>query len=462
MGGCPTFLLTLLRRLVASFHPRTMPALSRRNYQREVLGAAFFFVGVAVIEGGVVSVIVRKGYESALPVAGLNFIVGLLASAPEWANLLSFFWAAVAHGRDKIRVITVLHAAVLLAIAVMALAPRTAWGVWVVIACVFSARVCMAGVVTLRATVWRANYPRHERPRIAGKIATIQALVLAGVALALGAGKDVSDLVYRVLMLAAAGTAEVGVVIYSRIRLRGRRRLLRLERHASHRPTFNPLRHLHILRDDRHYAAFQLWMSVLGAGNLLLVAPLAIFLRERMQMEAVDSIVVIYALPHLVMPWAIPYWSRRLARRHVVRFRARHSWVFVVAQGLIFLAAAAHQPALLYLGSVLLGVGFAGGTLAWNLGHLDFAPAHRATDYMAVHVMLNGVRGLVAPLTGVALYEVLKATGSGREHWVFALSVVLCAAGAIGFGRLARRMGPAAALPPREEVSPAIPGTLAR
>lgn len=444
--------VALVNRAVGSFHPRHVGRGARGNYRRELAAAALFPVGLAVVEGAVISVMVRKGYETALSVGVLNFVVGLLAASPECANLLSFVWTVVAHGRDKVRVINLLQWGILLMVAAVGVAPRSAWGVWVVVAAVFAARVLMAGVVTLRATVWRANYLRHERARITGKITTIQVVVLSGMALLLGAGKDASEGAYRAIILSAAAVAAVGVVAYGRVRVRRRRALASAERRAgSHeRPSLNPLGALRVLGQDAEYARFQVWMFVLGVGNLMLTAPLAITLRERFGMGAMDSVIITYVLPYLVIPLAIPYWSRRLSRRHVVRFRAKHSWVFVVSQSVILLGTVTRSIGLLYVGAVLQGVGFAGGSLAWNLGHLDFAPAHRATEYMGAHVMLNGIRGLLAPLLAVSIYEALKEAHQGAEAWVFAFSVPVCAAGAIGFGVLARSMGERGHAPPRE------------
>ena len=36
-----------------------------------------------------------------------------------------------------------------------------------------------SGVITIRTSVWRANYPDADRAKIAGKLATMQAIMLA-------------------------------------------------------------------------------------------------------------------------------------------------------------------------------------------------------------------------------------------------------------------------------------------
>src|SRR5690606_39328810 len=89
----------------------------------------------------------------------------------------------------------------------------------------------------------------------------------------------------------------------------------------------------------------------------MLTAALALTLRDQFGLGAFQSMVVMSSVPYLVIPWAIPYWARLLARRHVVRFRVVHSWLFVVAQSVVLLAAVTHTVELMYIGALFLGVG---------------------------------------------------------------------------------------------------------
>lgn len=426
-----------------------MGAFSRANYRRELVASLFFPVALAAVEGAVVAVVVKKAYTGVVPPVHLAYAVGVLASAGELANITSFLWAAVAHGRRKIRFIAALMAVVAAMVAVVAVAPRTPAGLWVLAGAVLAARVSMAGVFTLRATVWRANYGRGDRARATGKFSTIQVMVVACVALAVGACQDRSAEWFRVVLLAASAMGAVGVAAYSRVRVRGHRRLVLDERDEEDGPTFSPLSLWRVLRADRHFAAFMLCMFIIGTGNLMLTAPLTLTLADEFGLGSMPSMVIMTVLPYLVIPWAIPAWTRLMARRHVVRFRVVHSWVFVASQAVVLVAAVTRTLELMYIGALFQGIAFAGGSLAWNLGHLDFAPPHKASQYMGVHVTLNGVRGLLAPFLAVSIYEGLRGWRAGAEHWVFACSVVLCAAGAIGFAWLARAMGPAADSPGR-------------
>ncbi len=433
---------------VRSLH---LPQTVRRNYRFELTATMFFSLALAMVEGGAMGVIVKNAFTGVVPERNLNYAVGIITAAPEFANMTSFLWAAWTHGKPKVRVVNALQLGVLIMLVAMAFMPRSASGLWALIACMILARVCLSGVVTLRSTVWRANYMRSYRASVTGRLASIQSVIVATTGLALGALMDFSNQSFRVALPIAAAAGLAGVLAYSRLRVRHERTMLRLERidSLSRPPSLNPMALFGTLRRDHNYAWFMLWMFILGSGNLMLTAPLVITLREQFGLEYLRGIVVIQSIPYLVMLPVIPLWARYLDRVHIVRFRSVHSWAFVLAQVCVCLAALLHALPLIYVGAVFLGIGYAGGTLAWNLGHLDFAPAARASEYMGVHVTLNGVRGLIAPIVAVAAYEALGVHNAGS--WVFGISVVLCIIGALGFSHLRRRIGRDG---PRRETDP--------
>ena len=87
----------------------------------------------------------------------------------------------------------------------------------------------------------------------------------------------------------------------------------------------------------------------------------------------------------------------------------------------------AHEPVVLPLGVALFalrgflhGASLGGGALAWNLGHLHFAKPEDAEIYMGIHVFLTGVRGLIAPLAGIWLWQQM-----GWQVWLIAIALCL-------------------------------------
>lgn len=434
------FFLSSARRYL----PSGMSARYRRNYARELLAWGLLPIMLGMLEGGVVGITAKKSFGGQVDPDLLDLVIGLLVGLPASANLTSFAWAAFAHGRHKIRFVVSLQVVTILAIAAVCLAAPTAWGFLLFAVAVAVGRIAWAGVVTLRTTIWASNYPRQDRPRIAGAFASIQALCLALVTFLTGLLLDENPDAYRWVYPLAASIGMVGAWSYSRIRVRGHGRMLASERDHKKsadklKPTINPLGILRLLNNDRGFAAFMLCLFLIGTGNIMVTAPLVIILDDQFKLDYVQAIAILTSIPILIMPFSIPIWSRLLAKVHVVRFRSIHSWIFIVKNLLVFMCILYSWLPGIYIAAVIQGIGFGGGVLAWNLGHHDFASPQSSTQYMGVHVTLTGIRGLLAPLFGVFIYKMLLDQGSATGGGVYLVAALLGILGATGFLLLSKR-----------------------
>ena len=399
---------------------------------------------LGMLEGGVVGITAKKSFSGHVDPDLLDLVIGLLVGLPASANLTSFAWAALANGKHKIRFVVTLQAITILSIAAVCFAAPTAWGFIVFALAVACGRIAWAGVVTMRTMIWASNYPRPDRPRIAGAFASIQALCLALVTFLTGFLLDENPDAYRWVYPLAASIGLMGAWSYSRIRVRRHEKILEAERNRGASagklsPTINPLGILRLLRSDRGFAAFMLCLFLIGTGNIMVTAPLVIILDEQFHLDYVKAIAILTSIPILLMPFSIPIWSRLLARVHVVRFRSIHSWVFVIKNLLVFACILGNWLPGIYIAAVIQGIGYGGGVLAWNLGHHDFAAPESSTQYMGVHVTLTGIRGLLAPLLGVFIYKLLVGDGSSTGGGIFLIAAILGVLGATGFLLLSRR-----------------------
>ena len=427
-------------RAVASFHPRAQPYMLRANYARELAAWSVLPLMLGTVEGGIVGVLVKTYFAGTVTPATLNMAVAIVAGAPAFANITSFLWAAMSHGRHKIRMLVGLQVAAAMCVGLVAVAPRAPIGLLVITMGAVGARICWSGVVTIRSTVWRANYPRHMRARLAGKLATVQALAMTAAGLGIGLAMKIDDDAFRLLYPLAALCGFGGAWIYRGLRLRGHRALLRAERSDARGGQFNPLELRRVLLDDERFRRYMTCMFVFGTGNLMVTAPLVIMLKDRFELDPFVSVLIVASISTLLMPLSIPIWSRLLDRMHVIRFRAIHSWSFTASTATFLVGALTNQVWLLWVGAIFKGLAFGGGVLGWNLGHHDFAPPERASQYMGVHVTLTGIRGLLAPIIAVCLYEILEWIHPGAGPWTLAVCLALSTIGAVWFALMRRTL----------------------
>ncbi len=446
---------SLWGRTIGAYAPKRVPAMSRANYRWELRASFFLPFLLTVFEGSVVSVLVRIAFEGSVNDRLLNTITGIVAVAPALANLSSFVWVRLSHGVDKVRFMTVLHAVMAVMALGVALVPKNAPGLIALALLVLLGRSCWAGVTTIRSTVWKLNYPSGSRAKLTGPFAMITVLMVAALGAGMGVLMQFDDRAFRYIIPVGCVLGLVGRHFWTRVRLRGGPAMLRIENATNRRdgPSFNPARMARVLIDDRAYAAYMLCQFLLGMGNIAAMTLLAVILREVFGAGYILGLLISTVVQYTVMPFAIPLWARLFDKTHIVRFRAIHSWVFVLALACLFAAVQLKLVGLLFLFSALTGIAYAGGVLGWTLGHLDFAPPDKASQYMGVHVTLTGVRGLLAAALGVQIYEWLGGASGGAAPAV-GICLALTTVGAIGFVLMSRRLLPP---PNHPEPGPIVP-----
>ncbi len=451
----------MLADYLRSFLPRSQPWITRQSYAHEIITASTYPVAMALIEGGVIGILAAKAFD----VTALQFAI--IMAAPNFANLTSFLWAQWSRGKPKVAFLNRVQYALLLLVAAIALLPTNPLGAWLLTAQVIVMRCLVAGVVTLRSTIWRHNYPRHVRASVTGRITLIQSLIVA-VAPLLGYGLlDPYPHAFPYVYLAGALVGTIGAIAYGKVRLRGEKELLAFERRAT-RPSphgtpapiyeFDPTPQQetfwYVLRHDHHYRRYMLWQFVAGGSNMMGEIVLIYVVADMTRHLANGYFVAIgltTALPMIVSVLTLSLWARQLDHMHIARFRAKQSWWWIADQLTNWVS--------LYFGSLWLlagarciqGAARSAGMLAWNLGHNDFASRRLVAVYMGIHVTLTGVRGAIVPFLGMWLYQGMprftlpwvnvRLPGfDGLHVHLFLITTLLMVISNRGFSQLAKSM----------------------
>jgi MFS family permease len=400
------------------------------------------------MEGGFVGVIADKVYHVH------PGVLALVTAAPMFGLLSSFVWAQLALGRRKVPFATTLMCLFVGAAAVVAMLPKGPVGGWLLVASMIAARLLLGGIITIRSLVWTFNYPREARARVTSRLQFVTISAMTTTSLAGGVFLDAHPEGFRYVYGIGSVLAALGVLSFSRVRIIDEPAQLSRERAAPTEPrtVAAPLVSAwRVLREDLIYARYQACQFLIGVSNMMIEAPLIYLVSHQLQASYTISIAITLAIPLGFSLLTLPLWAAYLDRVHISEFRARHSWVWVLAQAVTWFGAIHGSLLWIGLGRVLLGMGRGGGALAWQLGHNDFARPENVGLYMGVHVTLTGVRGAFAPFLGMALYlgwaaAELPVAGirlpgfQGLGGHLIGLACLVGSLGAVGYWRLHRRV----------------------
>ncbi len=432
---------------------RTLPFLTRRNYYFEFWHLLPWSVLVGLVEGQFASVVVSKSFS------GSPLLVSIATATPVGSLLFSLFWGMLCAGRPKIRLATLFASGTALCASLTAAIPTSEFGaIWFVVQ-IAASQVFLAGVVTVRSAIWRSNYPRASRGRIAARLQAVRFLISVFTVLAAAALCDKNPSAFRIIYPCAAGFGVIGILFLQRLHIRGERKELAqhklrgtdesslkngTRRHEAV-SLFSPKnvfgQAFRVLRNDRRFRTYCIAQILIGIANLMTFAVVVLIITRDLPLSGQASFwissALITSLPRLVMLGCLGRWGRLFDRIGVVRFRVVNVlvWTSSLVFGLIacrlviddhcnnpsvFLAAIAF----FVLRAIFQGLGYGGGALAWNLGHLHFAKPEEAEIYMGIHVSLTGLRGTIAPLGGMWLWQ--YAGLSISSVWAIAIGLSLC------------------------------------
>ncbi len=415
----------------------------QKSFRREQLCELTLPLATSLMEGGFVAVVAAKTFDAE------PWVIAVISAAPMFGNLSSFFWNHIATGRPKVPMVVLLQSLVLLCVAAIAVSPQNKNGAWILLVSVVLSRMLIAGILTARSVAWSLNYERSLRARATGRLQSITSLMVVVTTGVGGLVLDESPENFRWLYGAGAVLGSLGVWSFWGVNVVGEQRHRVLERRGT-RDGSGRNNFFAILRDDGRYARYQLHQFISGAASMMLEPPLVYLVSKQIGASYLASIGIVLLIPFLTMLATLPWWARYLDRVHVAEFRARQNFIWVL--GILVMFVGAWQLSLWWLaaGRFVISIVNGGGSLAWQLGHNDFAPRDRLSGYMGVHVTLTGVRGAFAPFLGMALYLGWDAKGyvpgsTGLGAWVFMVSAVMGVIAWRGFDKLRREIGPRAA-----------------
>ncbi len=414
---------------------------SEAAFRREIAPWALLGLTLGLVEGATAAVLIKKTFADAADPWIVNLAVGFVSGAPALSNVVSFIWANIAHGRARIGLMVGLQAAFAILVGLLGVAPRALGGLAFAVVSILVARVVWTGILTVRAAVWSANYPRAAIGRYTGRIVIVSSLAvsLAATMAAWTLDKHVID--SRWLFGAGAAAGLLAAWLYRAARVRREFALLAEENAAVGRTEPFSLGMLfEILRRDPHFREYMFWMGIYGGGNLMLTSQLVVIFSEHLHLSASLQIALLSVVPLGLLPFFVPFWARMFDRGHIVEYRSRQGWALVAAVLAVTMGTWLANLALLWIGSILLAFAYAGANLGWNLGHNDFAAVGRAQHYMGVHVTLTGVRGAIGPPAGILIYQWLESLRPGLGIYSLVLPLIFVTVGAAGFSHMRRQM----------------------
>ncbi|GIT29655.1 MAG: hypothetical protein Ct9H300mP1_17010 [Planctomycetaceae bacterium] len=250
--------------------------------------------------------------------------------------------------------------------------------------------------------MYRVLYPTTHRGAAVGILKAIMAVAALLITAAGYLWFNYQESLYWVLFLAGAALLLAGSLFYGAIPVRPDDSMA-VTGSGSSLVAF--ARGLKVFFTDRRFLLYQIGFSFAGTANHMVFWMVPNLCTKYLGLGDEGTRFISALMPALLVTFSAPFWGRYLdpgqpddRSCHVQRAARDRVRVFAVGglTGMVWLVVIA---------ALLHGVSAGGSAVNWLTGSLHFAGRDRVSLYNAIHVGLTGLRGFVAPLVGVVLYE---------------------------------------------------------
>ncbi len=265
--------------------------------------------------------------------------------------------------------------------------------------------ICRSAAIPYLTSIYSDNYPHHKRGKSFSKplLLTVAISSLFGLvgSLLLEINIIYFNWVFTVVGICALAKAWA---IYS------------MPSKAIEKNSHNhPFGSFGYIMKDREFGYVLFTWFIMGFANLW-VLPLRVdyVASSAYGIEASPVIValIITIIPETIRFLFIPFWARLFDRMNFILLRMILNVLFGIGIGLFFISK---NLLIIGTGSALIGLAFAGGSIAWALWVTKYAPPGKVSAYMSVHVSLTGVRGTIGPIIG---YWTAAQVGATMTGWI--------------------------------------------
>ena len=376
----------------------SLPRRSRLSLSREFRACLPMAVVYGVMSNSFVGLVGRK----ALGMSDINVAIlqslnlaGYVLTGIGSSYLLKYSKPVIL--RTIFIIVSVLLASIY-AVQSMALAP------YIFILQMFLLQTLIASTGTFRSAIWRINYPDRHRARMLVAIYLTIGVVSSLSAKAFGNIMD-RGYSYGTIYLVCAVAAVLTSIGFSRLRVRNevndlRRYRIEHEKSSSAGKFFSGLK---VLKDDPRFRKYMTWQFLNGLCCLSIENGALILIISKMTDSYEKSADILVTVNLIVAAVASPLWARFFDNKDIFTVRTIAALCWATSRLVLAFGLYNANLNIIIFSRVLTGISMSLGQLAWRLGHMTFAPPEKDGLYMSAHLMLTGLRGMVAPFVGILL-----------------------------------------------------------
>lgn len=252
------------------------------------------------------------------------------------------------------------------------------------------------------ASLLRSVYPPTIRSSTLAIMMSATMLLVALCSLAIGWLLEQSELWVGPIYATAGLVGLVGVVRFRKLR---QSKLAVVATRSDPRMKRSSLaEQFSVFKRDSGFLFYEAAYMFFGGGNIAMMTAFPFFLDHEFQASHQQATSAITFIPMFLGSVMLPLWGSMIDRHNPLLMRGSFNLVWSFVPLIYFITPSMHW---VYVAVCMMGLVQGGSILIWQLGVNYFAQHHEVSNYMGLHQMLTGVRGVTMPFVSMALVNLL-------------------------------------------------------
>jgi len=300
---------SLLRRALGF---EGVPLMCRPALRIELLSGLFMTAGLAPTMHQFTQLFARKSLQAA------PILLAVLMAENAAGNFLATFSSHYLQRRRRVSLVVAARLISAAALAAIALLPAKPGQAVSHVLLLLIPALMSALALTIQSSIWHSNFSTAYRGQIFSRLFVIKSAVAILTLKAAGYALDYWPGAHHAIYAAAAGCLLIGAILYSRLRVRGERAMLR----AGIGQPARPLAGFGLLARDRAYRHILLWQMVGGCSYHIAMPVVALLLTDVLAVSYSEGATALVLAPMAMMLAAAPL-AGRLFDRMVITHDSR-------------------------------------------------------------------------------------------------------------------------------------------
>jgi MFS family permease len=200
---------------------------------------------------------------------------------------------------------------------------------------------------------------------------------------------------------------------------------LKNERKFIKQALIQPLKNLYLVIKYPRFGYVILIWFIFGFANLWTAPVRVAYLAEAQDGLNLDPgliALIVVVIPFVIRMIFYRFWAKIFDKYNFIVIRIVLSSIIGLGLLLFFVS---YRVELVILGQIIFNIAFSGSTFAWNLWVTKIAPPGQSANFMSVHTFFTGIRGIIGPFVGFAVFRATSAQTIGIISICLILTSVL-------------------------------------